>query len=541
MAAVTSRFIWGTAYNLLATANTISVTASISTEGNRTMSPEARRIIDQRQYSARPFSSYERQVIYHDDAMRITKNEIQDLQMLYNYPIHDNHRNVRVGSIIDGFLTNDSTIKILGEITDPAAIAKIDSGEYKGLSVGYTRTMDENNQMVGPIKFKEVSICPEPFFPGCTIAISASDDAPTLPENKEVKTIVYNQTSGKDFYYSDSRHDSSRSSYMASTTSGAVVPTNQNDSPLANTTTTNATSLLAAPGSAGTLQPSGTAASGQPAGLPKSATAPVETPQDMDLRALSEKYKQMQEKFNRVTQDFQTRQRPVMEKTMGTLARVMGINPTSTDPNTPKTLPPAVQQFITDQFTNMDQPDLANFLSHLSNKFEEGSLRYADEQTRSQTYQGQVEQLQRQLTETQANLQAVMAQSQTRQLPPATFGNTAQPSSVLSDIFQRMPVSPVDRLYGNAPSQAPAKRSFDSAFSPPPTIGSMLMQQQQPKEVPIHASANETAEKPEFSANKKLRVGILPSHEDIFNAISGIKQNVSMRDPLKYNPKNFKH
>ena len=539
MAAFTSRFIWGTAYNLLAAANTISVTASISTEGNRTMSPEARRIIDQRQYSARPFSNSERQVIYHDDAMRITKNEIQDLQMLYNYPIHDNHKNVRVGSIIDGFLTNDSTIKILGEITDPAAIAKIDSGEYKGLSVGYTRKMDENNQVVGPIHFKEVSVCPEPFFPGCTIAISASDDVSTLPENKEVKTIVYNQTSGKDFYYSDSRHGSSHSSYMASTTSGIVPPTNQNESPLAST---NATPSLAAPGSAGTLQPAGTAAPGQPAGVPKPATAPVETPQD--LRELSEKYKLMQEKFNRVTQDFQTRQRPVMEKTMGTLARVMGINPTSTDPNTPKTLPPAVQQFITDQFTNMDQPDLANFLSHLSNKFEEGSLRYADEQTRSQTYQGQVEQLQRQLAETQTNLQAVMAQSQTRQQQqPANFGNTtAQPSSVLSDIFQRMPVSAVDRLYGNAPSQAPAKRSFDSAFSSPPTIGSMLMQQQQqPKEVPIHASANETAEKPEFSANKKLRVGILPSHEHIFNAISGIKQNVSMRDPLKYNPKDFKH
>jgi len=532
MSAAASRFIWGTAYNLLTAAgNTLSVTASISTDGNRTLSPESRRIIDERQHLARPFSKDERQIIYHDDAMRITRSEIKDLQMLYNYPIHDNHKNVRVGSIIDGFLTDDSTIKILGEITDPAAIAKIDSGEYKGLSVGYTRTTNADNEVVGPIQFREVSICPEPFFPGCNIAISASDETPTSLENKEVKTIVYNQTSGKDFYYSPPQNSiASHSSYMASTSQpgAASTPTidpipavdGHNSSPAA--------------GGTAALQPAAAPASSQPANVPV-----AETPQD--LRELSEKYKLMQEKFNRVTQDFQTRQRPVMEKTMGTLARVMGINPTSIDPNIPKTLPPMVQQFITDQFANMDQPELANFLSQLSNKFEEGSLRYADEQARSQSYQGQVDQLQRQLAETQANLQAVMAQQQqqARQQPPAAaFANTAQPSSALSDIFQRMPASPVDRLYGNAATLAPAKRSFESAFTSPSSLGSMLMQQQ-PKEVPIHASAAEV-DTPEFSSHKKPRVGILPSHEHIFNAISGIKQNVSMRDPLKYSPSEFK-
>ena len=188
---VEKRYLWGTAYNRLISASAV---AMINISAARELSINAQHILENHQHSRKPLTYMEREIVYNDPAMRLTAAEVQEFQHLQKVPVWDNHSKRAVGSIIDGFIVDNSTIKVLAEIDDPTVIGKIDSGEYRGLSVGYGRTKIGNN--MDGIEFYEVSVCPEPFFDGCTIGISASK------EKIEVKFIIYNFLVALGFIYS---------------------------------------------------------------------------------------------------------------------------------------------------------------------------------------------------------------------------------------------------------------------------------------------------------------------------------------------------
>lgn len=163
------RYVWGTAYKFSTTSST-SVTFSVTAAKELTLT--AQHILDQHFASKRPLTLAEREVIYNDPAMRLTTQELVDLNNLEGFPVCDSHKRDRVvGRIVDGFMMQDE-FKILAEITDPEAIQKLDSKEYTGLSVGYSRRLGEGGGLNG-LEFREVSVCKTPFFDGCNIAVSA--------------------------------------------------------------------------------------------------------------------------------------------------------------------------------------------------------------------------------------------------------------------------------------------------------------------------------------------------------------------------------
>lgn len=71
---------------------------------------------------------------------------------------------------------DEDKLMIRAEVFDPAVIAKIDSGEYDSLSMGYVPKLLHDGSVVHHIQ--ELSICSEPYFNNCSlVAIRAAAKA----------------------------------------------------------------------------------------------------------------------------------------------------------------------------------------------------------------------------------------------------------------------------------------------------------------------------------------------------------------------------
>jgi hypothetical protein len=531
------RFIWGTAYNrLLSSPASTSVVVNISAA--KELSINAQHIIQQSRQSGRPMTLKEREIVYNDPAMRLEVGEVESIGRLQNKPIKDNHSQRTVGSIVDGFMVDKSTIRVLGEVTDPETIAKIDAGIYRGLSVGYGRSI--SGETVDGLDFYEVSVCPTPFFDGCDILVSASREGSSevsnangpasAPTNFEVKNTVYNPSSVNSFNYSSSGIKSlfSNPQQMAAphesvpqggtahmTPNAAAAPPSTTNTNVPPATSTATPAPHAAPPPATPAQPPATTTA------PSAPSGPVDP---NTFRELSEGYKALQAQLARIQQENIERQRPAMEKSLNILARVTSL---SGEPS----LPPAVQKFITDQYSSYERKDMSDFLSTVSNKFEEAGLKYEQAQSRITAYEQQNAELQRQLAESKALLEKqslVLSESQrqaTPTLPP--------PSSVLSDIFTR--ATPVDSLFG---LNTNGKRSYDNFAAPSPSMASVMQQRMGlealPKQLEIKASKDSVEESPaKRQRTDDLPPNILPSQSHIFDALMGAKNTINMRTQPK--------
>lgn len=136
-------------------------------------------------------SSDERFILYNNSSVKLslhTDNLLKPEGKLEGLPIHVEHNTSQsVGRVLDSWIANGTGTKkpqlmVFGEVWDPNTKREIDSGELRGLSIGYDFTYfgapkpnGGGNQIhVDSKKIKEVSLCKEPFYQGCKIDITAS-------------------------------------------------------------------------------------------------------------------------------------------------------------------------------------------------------------------------------------------------------------------------------------------------------------------------------------------------------------------------------
>lgn len=189
-----NRYIWGTVYNKLL--KDTPGTQVVNVSASRELTPQALQVLQNRWSTRTALTMEDRRIVYNDPAMRLTVGEIKAIAP--GTPLRDNHTSRQVGVVVDSFVMDDqSTVKIIGEVTDPEAIKKYDAGGYRGLSVGYSR-IKKGNSMEG-LQFTEISLCPEPFFEGCNIDICASQEpggTATIAgaDKNQAKNTEYNRT-----------------------------------------------------------------------------------------------------------------------------------------------------------------------------------------------------------------------------------------------------------------------------------------------------------------------------------------------------------
>jgi hypothetical protein len=125
--------------------------------------------------------------LYNDTSVKLHLDK--DTLDLKGIPIHVEHdtSNKAVGKILESWVGASANGKnpqlmVLGEVWDQNAKGSIDSGQLRGLSVGYGVVINEPTAKtfdlsVNSRTIKEVSLCKEPFFSGCQIDITASKKA----------------------------------------------------------------------------------------------------------------------------------------------------------------------------------------------------------------------------------------------------------------------------------------------------------------------------------------------------------------------------
>ena len=113
--------------------------------------------------------------LYHDPLIRLPRDEMMrdggDFHWR-NKPILVNHGGSPVGRINSCRIV-DGRVEISAEVTDPAAIKRVDDGDLGSFSVGYDVRASADGKK-RHFDVKEVSLCHEPFFEGCTISVVAS-------------------------------------------------------------------------------------------------------------------------------------------------------------------------------------------------------------------------------------------------------------------------------------------------------------------------------------------------------------------------------
>lgn len=93
------RYVWGTAYDALtkdAGDGQIAIRAA-------KMSPEALNIIKKCKMTGTSFTQEEREVIYNDEAVRLTRGDVERGHYLRNQPICDTHKH-QVGHIVESII-----------------------------------------------------------------------------------------------------------------------------------------------------------------------------------------------------------------------------------------------------------------------------------------------------------------------------------------------------------------------------------------------------------------------------------------------------
>ena len=96
-------------------------------------------------------------------------------------PVLVEHRGEPVGRILSSYPGRDGALKVAGTIHDADVIARVQSGEMRGLSLR-TQVMAADSNPNRPLirTIEEVSVCGQPRRPGCWVE-SLNDRAVALP------------------------------------------------------------------------------------------------------------------------------------------------------------------------------------------------------------------------------------------------------------------------------------------------------------------------------------------------------------------------
>jgi hypothetical protein len=109
--------------------------------------------------------------LYHDPAMRLSR-ELVEKTDLKGLPLCDSHGH-RVGVITRSWVDNNE-LRVEARVDDPETAKKVRDGTYGALSLGVESLRDgPGMSRILKRNFKEVSVCAQPFFPGCKITMCA--------------------------------------------------------------------------------------------------------------------------------------------------------------------------------------------------------------------------------------------------------------------------------------------------------------------------------------------------------------------------------
>jgi hypothetical protein len=114
-----------------------------------------------------------RRRLYTHDQVRLPRSMLKAGWHITGTSLMVEHGNLaefgdaRVGYVTDTRVVGKN-LEISATVTNPSAIAMVNDGRLRHLSVGYT--VDANRSF----DLREVSLCNEPFFKGCDITVTAS-------------------------------------------------------------------------------------------------------------------------------------------------------------------------------------------------------------------------------------------------------------------------------------------------------------------------------------------------------------------------------
>ena len=123
-------------------------------------------------------STEDREEFYNDPAVRLTNG---DCEYFKGKPICLEHDESDIVGVIsnaykdsDNHMRMDARIYIDSE-RGKQIFAAIESGDLRGLSVGYGIPVNDNNETMGNKHCKEISLCRVPFFQGAEVRVTASN------------------------------------------------------------------------------------------------------------------------------------------------------------------------------------------------------------------------------------------------------------------------------------------------------------------------------------------------------------------------------
>lgn len=313
------RYLWGLAYDSL---NTVNIQAS-------KLSTQALSIIETHQQTNSLFTLEEREVIYNDQAVRLTLEDVEKGNYLRQKPICDTHGHI-VGYIVEG-VVHENHIKILAAVTDADAVQKVDSGEYTGFSIGYS--FDNERGQVSNKQIREVSICKNPFFDACRIHVAASKDSPSPVVTVDPKTqftilpdvispLIENMTKidekkEENPKYKDNIFDIILS--LASLKTRLPMSTPNSAPPVTLTPIPAQQSAAAQPPAQPPVQQPPAEKPAAPAPLPPAS-------QTQDLRPLAERLEEQQRLIKQYEEEFSAIQKPRVDTTLNIFAKVCIFN-----------------------------------------------------------------------------------------------------------------------------------------------------------------------------------------------------------------------
>jgi hypothetical protein len=134
-----------------------------------------------------------RKVVYNDEAVRLSKEEINRLNFR-NLPVYANHNAGKViGSVVHGGLEEDTgRVMVTVRVTDPNMIQTIKGNgklEEPSFSIGYGVRVDDNWNVTHKT-VKEISSVKVPFFDGCHVECFGSKDTISTATTKDNGVVI---------------------------------------------------------------------------------------------------------------------------------------------------------------------------------------------------------------------------------------------------------------------------------------------------------------------------------------------------------------
>jgi len=119
------------------------------------------------------------EVVYRDPAIRLSDEQLSNL-VLKDLPVCLDHEGgACIGKVLTNWMDKNKHLRIIAEIDGNTSagrevIKMIDNGDLGSLSVAYDVKTHKHTGRVLEKKFREISVCMEPFFNGCQIEVRAS-------------------------------------------------------------------------------------------------------------------------------------------------------------------------------------------------------------------------------------------------------------------------------------------------------------------------------------------------------------------------------